>query len=262
MITPEKICLLISLISYTLAGLFYFKTSKNTRPSRIAFITSVVGLTANFGTIIYRTAISERIPLSNGYEFLLCLTFFTVLIYLLYERKSKSKTAGGPLMLIAALLLLSIFILMPNQINSLSPLTPALKSPWLVSHVLTAVFAYGGFALAAGIAVIQLRNSEFNISNNAVYKIVLSSFSMLSLSIVLGAIWAEQAWGSYWSWDPKETWALITWIIYAIYLHMYRQGKLKPKEASLIVITGFVVVLFTFFGVNFLMSGLHSYAGL
>jgi cytochrome c-type biogenesis protein CcsB len=95
----------------------------------------------------------------------------------------------------------------------------------------------------------------------AIYRIVAVSFAMLSLSIVLGAIWAEQAWGSYWSWDPKEIWALVTWIIYALYLHLRRQRGWEGQNASMMVILGFILVLFTFFGVNYLMSGLHSYAG-
>lgn len=84
---------------------------------------------------------------------------------------------------------------------------------------------------------------------------------MLSLTIVLGAIWAEQAWGSYWTWDPKETWALVTWLIYALYLHLQRRLKWKGKTASIMVVAGFILVLFTFFGVNYLLPGLHSYAG-
>ena len=85
---------------------------------------------------------------------------------------------------------------------------------------------------------------------------------MMSLSIVLGAIWAEQAWGSYWSWDPKEDWALITWIIYAVYLHLHQRRVWRGEKASWMVIVGFVLVLFTLFGVNYLLSGLHSYAGI
>lgn len=260
MFVQEKTWLLISLISYATACLCYFLALKNIKASRLAFIISTAGLAVNILTLIKRAAIGVRLPLSNGYEFLLCFTSLMVLMYLIYELKSKNKTSGGPLMLIATLLLLSIFLLMPDQINNLSPLMPALKSPWLASHVLTAALAYGGFALAAALALIEIKFSLPPINRHTVYKIILFSFTMLSLSIILGAIWAEQAWGSYWSWDPKETWALITWIIYAIYIHMYRQRKFKQRDAALVVIAGFVIVLFTFFGVNYLMSGLHSYA--
>jgi len=89
---------------------------------------------------------------------------------------------------------------------------------------------------------------------------VKCGFALLSLSIVLGAIWAEQAWGQYWSWDPKETWALITWLIYAVYLHLYRSREWRSNYARWMVIIGFLLVMFTFFGVNYLLPGMHSYA--
>jgi ABC-type transport system involved in cytochrome c biogenesis permease subunit len=163
-------------------------------------------------------------------------------------------------MAIAAALILSVIIMTGGQFGQVSPLMPALKSPWLTVHVLTAAIAYSSFALAAGMAMMELfREAVKRSQEESIYKIIAVGFVLLSLSIVLGAIWAEQAWGSYWSWDPKEVWALVTWIVYAIYLHLYRSGSLRGKTATLIVITGFVFVLFTFFGVNFLLSGLHSY---
>lgn len=258
----EKITVFAALILYTAASFTYYLGYKNKKTDRIPFALACTGLLANLLALIHRTAVARRLPLVNGYEFLLCFTFLTVLMYLFYEAKQRNQKAGGPVMLISALLLLAIVILMPDQFNTLTPLMPALKSPWLAAHVLTAVIAYSGFALAAGLAVMQLRQKGSAITDEAVYMVVAFGFAMLSLSIVLGAIWAEQAWGSYWSWDPKEIWALITWIIYAIYLHLYRQRILRGKNASIMVIAGFILVLFTFFGVNYLMSGLHSYASL
>jgi len=163
-------------------------------------------------------------------------------------------------MLISALLVGSIIVLMKGQLGEATPLMPALKSPWLTIHVLTAAVAYACFALATGLAIIQLTRAETKITDGIIYRIVAGGFVMLSLTIVFGAVWAEQAWGSYWSWDPKETWALITWIIYALYLHLHKRLGWKGKTASIMVIAGFVLVLFTFFGVNYLLSGLHSYA--
>lgn len=258
----EKISVIIALILYTASSCCYFRSGNNKGIARAAFLLAAAGLIANLLTLAHRAIVSGRLPLVNGYEFLLCFTCLTVLMYLIYDVTRDIRNAGGPVMLIAALLLLAIVILMPDQFNVLTPLMPALKSPWLASHVLTAVIAYGAFALAAGLAFIQIRAADSNVADFTVYRIVAGGFAMLSLSIVLGAIWAEQAWGSYWSWDPKETWALITWIIYAIYLHLYRQRGWRGKDASILVIAGFIIVLFTFFGVNYLMSGLHSYASL
>lgn len=250
-----------TLAFYALASACYFIGLKKENLLRLALGLTWAGLITNFSALLIRTIMSGRLPLNNGYEFVLCFSFFTVLMYIIYEKYSKTQVAGGIVMLINALLLLSIPLLMSNQINYIGNVMPALKSPWLVVHVVTAVVAYSCFALAAGLAIIQLKKLvPFNDEN--IYKIVAGGFATLSLSIVLGAIWAEQAWGRYWSWDPKETWALITWIIYAIYLHLYHQRDWRGKNANVIVVLGFILVLFTFFGVNYLLSGLHSYAGL
>jgi len=120
--------------------------------------------------------------------------------------------------------------------------------------------AYSAFALAAGLALLEIRKNDLSENNDWVYKIVVFGFVMLTLTIVIGAIWAEQAWGTYWSWDPKETWALITWIIYALYLHLYRRKSWEKRNLNILAVVGFILVLFTYFGVNYLLPGLHSYA--
>ena len=225
---------------------------------KVAYILSVAGWLCTLLALILRTFSSGRLPLTTGADFILSFAFIAVFMYLGYERKRGTGNTGGVVMLIAALLILMAIVLMPQHPSS-GALVPALKSPWLTVHVLTAIIAYSGFTLAAGLAVIELRTASTR-RDNDIYRIVGVSFAFLSLSIVLGAIWAEQVWGSYWSWDPKETWALITWITYIIYLHLRRQQKWRGKPANLLVIAGFILVLFTFFGVNYLMSGLHSYA--
>lgn len=250
-----------TLAFYALASACYFMGLKKDNFIRLAVGFALVGLTTNLITLIIRTVVSGRLPLNNGYEFVLCFAFLTALIYVIYEKYTGVKVAGGAVMLINTLLVLSIPLLMSNQINYVGNVMPALKSPWLAWHVITAVIAYSCFALAAGLAAIQLKEKA-PLDDNSIYKIIAGGFATLSLSIVLGAIWAEQTWGRYWSWDPKETWALITWIIYAIYLHLYNRRDWRGKNANVIVIVGFLLVLFTFFGVNYLLSGLHSYAGL
>lgn len=249
----------LALILYLISSLFYLAGLKlnKERLHILGTTAAIIGAAANLAVLITRTVWSGRLPLTDGYEFLLSFTFITVLLYLLYEKMSRSKTGGSILMFIAALLLLTINLLMPEKHGSISPLMPALKSPWLTSHVLTAVIAYSAFALGAALAIVQLVKKDHS---DTVYRTVAGGFVMLSISIVLGGIWAEQAWGTYWSWDPKETWALVTWIIYALYLHIYRKQGWKGSKANIMVITGFTLVLFTFFGVNYLLAGLHSYA--
>jgi len=258
-----QIIIYVTLIAYAAGALLYFAGVKSGKEVilKCAVILASVGGILNLLALIIRTIMAGRLPLSTGYEFILSFTFITVLLHLVYEAKTHTKSGGGAVMIIAAALILSVIIIMKGQFGEVSPLMPALKSPWLTVHVLTAALAYAGFALAAGLAVMQLVKADGRNQEESIYKIVAAGFVLLSLSIVLGAIWAEQAWGSYWSWDPKEVWALVTWIIYAIYLHLHNRRELLGKKANIIVIGGFVLVLFTFFGVNYLLSGLHSYAG-
>lgn len=255
-----QLFLYLSLFLYILASICYFLGQENLIFSNAAFKLSAIGFIANLLALIIRTFYTGRLPLVNGSEFILSFACFTALIYLCYEVKSKVNSAGGVVMGIAAILIASIIILMPKQLLEVYPLMPALKSPWLTSHVLTAVFAYGGFAVAAGLAAIELLKKQATKGKSWMYKINSFSFAMLTLTIVLGAIWAEQAWGRYWSWDPKETWAVVTWIIYALYFHLHKSRKWQGKRANIMVLAGFILVLFTFFGVNYLMFGLHSYA--
>lgn len=257
--STERLFIDLILILYLAGAAGYFAGRRFAGLSRAAFWLSSAGLAANLLALVNRVSLSGRLPLANGYEFLLSFTFITVLLYLLYEIISGNKRAGGVVMLLNGLLTASIVLLMPQHIGYTAPLMPALQSPWLTVHVITAIIAYSAFTLAAGLAIIQLRNAVPD-DDLSLYKIVSAGFAMLSLSIVLGAVWAEQVWGRYWTWDPKETWALVTWIIYAIYLHLHRQRGWRGNNARLLVIIGFLLMLFTFFGVNYLLPGLHSYA--
>lgn len=259
MTSIEHLLVYIVLGFYSAASIIYFAGYRWNWLGIFAFWLATAGLTINLLVLISRVIQSGRLPLTNGYEFLLSFSFLTVFMYIIYEAISKNNNAGGLVMLINALLIAAIIMLMPQQIGQAVPLMPALKSPWLTVHVITAIIAYSAFTLAAGLAIIQLHNAV-STDDTSVYKITSSGFAMLSLSIVLGAVWAEQVWGSYWTWDPKETWALVTWIIYAIYLHLHRRRDWRGNNARILVIIGFVLVLFTFFGVNYLLPGLHSYA--
>lgn len=250
----------LTLILYLLSAAGYFLAPKNKMLKRFAFILAFAGFLANTLALTARTLLVGRLPLASGAEFALCFSWFTVLLYLILQLKTGNKEAGGIVMLISGLLVSSIIILMPGQLGDTKPLMPALKSPWLTSHVLTAAAAYAGFALAAGLAASQLIKPKLRKAEEWTNKIIAFSFVLLTVTIVLGAIWAEQAWGSYWSWDPKEVWAMITWIVYALYLHLHRRQNWKGRKANILAVAGFIIVLFTKYGVNFLLSGLHSYS--
>jgi len=147
----------------------------------------------------------------------------------------------------------------------IKPLMPALRSNWLTVHVFTCFLGYGGFAVAAlaslGYLVTPRRRPELMMAfDTATAKTISFGFLFLTAGIITGAVWANSAWGTYWSWDPKETWSLITWFVYAVFLHCRYMRGWKGTRAAWISVAGFASVIFTYFGVNYLLSGLHSYA--
>ncbi|MDR0433667.1 MAG: cytochrome c biogenesis protein CcsA [Gracilibacteraceae bacterium] len=229
-----------------------------------AFLCARFGFCLNAAAVGARAARAGAAPLTNSYEFILLFALVSVFLFLALAGREKSLLpAGSILFSLVALLFLFVFLFSRGQITAAAPLPPALRSLWLVSHVLTAALAYGCFLAAAAFALLRLSRGaakEDSAFGRRLYRIVFFGFAALSVSIALGAVWAEQAWGSYWTWDPKETWALITWIVYAIYLHLSRRRAWTEQTSCLAVCLGFLLVLFTFFGVNFLLPGLHSYA--
>jgi cytochrome c-type biogenesis protein CcsB len=162
----------------------------------------------------------------------------------------------------------------PGINSKIEPLIPALQSNWLIAHVITCFFGYAAFALSFGISLMFLlkrlhtrgKSNIFlrlipgpDILDDLNYQMVVIGFLMLTLGIITGSVWAHSAWGSYWSWDPKETWSLITWLIYACVLHSRLVRGWRGKRIAILSLIGFSCVLFTYFGVNYL-AGLHSYA--
>jgi cytochrome c-type biogenesis protein CcsB len=163
--------------------------------------------------------------------------------------------------------------------NDIQPLVPALKSNWLISHVVSCFVGYAAFAVSFGVSILYLfrarsekrspKSSEsfwdFLPSSSALdeigYKTIAIGFPLLTIGIVTGAFWANVAWGTYWSWDPKETWSLIVWLIYAAYLHARITRGWRGKRAAILSIVGFIATLFCYLGVNLILSGLHSYGG-
>jgi len=212
-------------------------------------------------------------PLSNLYESLIFFSWTIILLYLIVEKRTKSKSIGAfvtPL----AFLSLAYASFSDNIKDGIQPLVPALQSNWLTAHVITCFFGYAAFALAFGLSLMYLIKKsdisktggrfynlipEAGILDELTYQMVVIGFLMLTLGIITGSVWAHSAWGSYWSWDPKETWSLITWLVYAALLHCRMIRGWKGKRLAALSIIGFICVLFTYFGVNYL-AGLHSYA--
>jgi cytochrome c-type biogenesis protein CcsB len=207
------------------------------------------------------------IPLSNMYESLIFFSWAIVLIYLIIEMIYRQKVIG---MLVTPFAFLSIALtsIIPGVEPKITPLIPALQSNWLTIHVTTCFFGYAAFAVSFGISLLYLIREKKETSrwlpsisflDEINYKSIVIGFQMLTVGIITGAAWANYAWGSYWSWDPKETWSLITWFIYAAFLHARFTRDWRGRKSAILSIIGFAAVWFTYFGVNYLLSGLHSY---
>jgi len=246
---------------------------------KAATVVTVVGFLGHTFALILRWVESHQLgighaPMSNLYESLKFFAWTIILLYLIVEYRTKNRSIGTfvtPL----AFLAMAYASYSPNINERIQPLLPALKSNWLIAHVITCFFGYAAFALAFGLSIMYLirrgkgehGGASFfvrlipgtGILDDLTYQMVLIGFLMLTLGIITGSVWAHSAWGSYWSWDPKETWSLITWFVYAALLHSRFIRGWRGKRIALLSIVGFCCVLFTYFGVNYL-AGLHSYA--
>jgi len=212
------------------------------------------------------------VPLSNMYESLIFFAWTIALIYLVLELLYKQRTMGV-FVIPFAFLCMALTSIIPGVNATINPLIPALKSPWLGIHVITCFVGYAAFAVSFWFSILFLIKERKEKSNpgglrflpstrlldEINYRSILIGFPMLTLGIVTGAAWANYAWGAYWSWDPKETWSLITWLIYAAFLHARLTRGWSGRKTALLSIIGFGAVVFTYFGVNYLIAGLHSY---
>jgi len=216
-----------------------------------------------------------RAPLTNLYESLVFFAWTIAFVYLIIEKKFKIKTAGA-FVTPFPFIIMAYASLNPNEIQ---PLMPALQSNWLIAHVVTCFVGYAAFAVSFGISILYLmkvsaENNTYSSKNGMMsyipspvlldeisYKTIAIGFPLLTLGIITGAIWADVAWGTYWSWDPKETWSLIVWLIYAATLHARITRGWRGKKAAVLSIAGFLATVFCYLGVNLLLSGLHSYGG-
>jgi cytochrome c-type biogenesis protein CcsB len=203
-------------------------------------------------------------PLSNFYESLIFFAWCLPALGLLAFRRYLKGYLGALMAVLSTLLLAYASFGVDSHIK---PLMPALKSNWLLVHVVTAFLGYAAFALAFGSAILYLIQERrprpslppLPVIDGLIYRTTVLGFLMLTLGIVTGAVWAETAWGRYWSWDPKETWSLITWFIYAALLHARLLKGWHGRRIAWLAVLGFMAVLFTYFGVSFLLTGLHSY---
>ncbi|HVL74917.1 MAG TPA: c-type cytochrome biogenesis protein CcsB [Noviherbaspirillum sp.] len=212
------------------------------------------------------------IPVSNLYEVFIQFCLITTLFYLYYEERYATRQMGAFVMLIVtAAVAFLLWYMLTRDAAQIQPLVPALQSWWMKIHVPANFIGYGTFAIAAMVAIAYLfkakgvladRLPSLEVLDDVMYKAIAIGFAFFTIATILGALWAAEAWGGYWSWDPKETWALIVWLNYAAWLHMRLMKGLRGQVAAWWAIVGLFVTTFAFLGVNMFLSGLHSYGEL
>jgi cytochrome c-type biogenesis protein CcsB len=246
---------------------------------RAASMVAWLGLAAHSLVLLLRWKNSYdlgigHVPLTNLFESLVFFAWAIMLIYLIIEWRARNKSLG--VFVVPVAFLVMAYASISSDINNrIEPLIPALQSNWLTTHVVTCFMGYAAFTVAFGCGLLYLlkNRSENNKEKSSgflvklpslgmldilIYQNVVLGFVFLAIGIMTGSVWAHYAWGSYWSWDPKETLSLITWLIYAIMLHARYVRGWRGKRLAMLAIIGFASVLFTYLGVNYLPS-LHSY---
>ena len=230
---------------------------------KLAWIVFLAAFALHTIFIVARGVAAKRLPLSNQFEFANAFAWGVALMLIFIRGRMKADwitVAAMP----AALLVMTYAALQPMEIHDLMP---ALRSAWFGVHIGSAVLSYAAFVIAGSIALrYLLAVKKGNADKKALdqmdylsYRMVAFGFLFLTVVILSGAIWAEQAWSAFWTWDPKEVWALITWIIYAVFLHLRLRGKRKGTAMAWYLVIAVPVVFFTFAGVNTFMHGLHTY---
>ncbi len=259
----------ICLYFVAMIGYFLFVALKKDGVAKLAAVIQLVGLVLHTAALVCRGIGAGRLPLTNQYEFATSFAWGLCLVSLLFIWRFKFPVIGT----IAAPVILLLIGYAAMQSREVKELMPALRSSWLGFHVSTAIIAYGSFGVSFVLGIIFLLRDKMKDRgfwdkhvpakeklDLISYRSVCLGLLFLTFTIVTGAIWAEQAWGSYWSWDPKETWSLVTWLVYAVYLHLRIIRGWRGKTAAIFAVAGFICVIFTYIGVNTFLPGIHSYA--
>ena len=271
MLQAENTLFTIVVIIYFVSMILYFTfiAARKDSIAKVAVIVQAVGLALHTAALVCRGIGAGRLPLTNQYEFATSFAWGLCLVSLIFVIRFKFPVLGA----FAAPVICLIIGYAALQSKEVRELMPALRSSWLGFHVSTAIIAYGSFGVSFVLSVIFLlrdRMKDSGFMDRHVpgkekldlisYRSVALGLLFLTFTIGSGAVWAEQAWGSYWSWDPKETWSLVTWIIYAVYLHLRIRRGWHGRSAAIFAAIGFICVMFTYVGVNTFLPGIHSYA--
>ena len=270
MLQVENTLFTIVMLLYFAAMILFFVyiAIKKEPVAKIAIGLQITGLVLHTAALICRGIGAGRLPFTNQYEFATSFAWGLCLVSLIFLLKFKFPVLGA----FSAPLVFLIIGYAAMQSKDVHSLMPALQSNWLGFHVSTAIIAYGAFGVSFVLSIIFLLRDkakegsfwDIHIPSREKldlirYRSVALGLLFLTFTIITGAIWAERAWGSYWSWDPKETWSLVTWIIYMVYLHLRIRRGWQGKAAAIFAVAGFICVMFTYIGVNTFLPGIHSY---
>ncbi len=270
MLRAENTLFTAAMIVYFAAMILYFVfiSAKRDKLAKAAFAVQAAGFILHTAALVCRGIGAGRLPLTNQYEFATSFAWGLCLVSLIFVWKYKFQVLGA--FSVPVVFLIIGYAAM--QSKEVKELMPALRSGWLGFHVSTAIIAYGAFGVSFVLSIIFLMRDKMKDQSfmgrhvpdkekldMISYRSVALGLLFLTFTILTGAIWAERAWGSYWSWDPKETWSLVTWIIYAVYLHLRLRKGWKGRSAAIFAVIGFICVMFTYVGVNTLLPGMHSY---
>jgi cytochrome c-type biogenesis protein CcsB len=242
---------------------------------RIGVALTIIGFLLSVAGVLLRGLAAHRAPWGNMFEFTITAMVFIVGAYLILLWRTGVRWLGLPVTLLAAVgngLAVTVFYV------AVAPLVPALHSVWFLIHIVAAAISGAAFTIGGVMSILYLIKKRAEDRGNVdgylerlpssrkidliAYRFLAFAFPLWTFTVVAGAIWAEYAWGRYWGWDPKETWALVTWVIYAGYLHARSTAGWRGTRAAVIAIIGLGSFWFNFVGINLLVSGLHSYAGI
>jgi len=264
---------IVTIIFYFAGALLYISFFLSRKESIFSIARYIIILSFIFhtATLLARYIESGYLPLTSLFEAILFFTWLIVLLFVIVEKRYELRVLGV-FIIPLTFLTLSYALILPKDI---SPLNPILKSAWLGIHVTLILLGNAAFAIAFGLGIMYLlqerqlkskkqglfyyRLPSLEILDDLGYKALSFGFPFLTLGIITGSIWAKYAWGSYWNWDPKLVWSLITWLIYAALLHGRLTVGWRGRKAAFISIIGFLCVVFTFVGVNFLLKTEHLF---
>lgn len=264
-----EIALTFYFASTVIGILELFKGTKTT--TRLMFIVAGIGFLFHTVSVIARFAEAGHIPISTGHESTSFFTWCVVLIFFVMEIRYRVGLLGSFIMPLVFLLMLAS----ATMSREIRPLAPVLHSNWFGIHILLAFLSHSAFAMSFGLGIMYLIQEHYVKSkhlgelfgrlpslqtlDHVNFRLITVGIPLLSLAMLSGMIWANQAWGTYWSWDARQTWSLVTWLIYMTIVHSRLLAGWRGRKAAMLSILGFVSILIAFFGIKLLKTGLHVF---